>query len=338
MSAPNSPDPNGLASARLPSYSVVITTDGGGSALTALLTALDHAAGPRPDSVVVVDHAATPAGSALEFGRLTLPITVHESGGKGPAAARNAGWQQCGSDWIAFLDEGSEVTHDWPQRLVTDLARCGPSEALSAAVVNGPDRIRWNTADLAVRRSALAELGGFDEHLRHGRDGSDLALRMLDADYRVSDGLRVTGHPGPGDGSGWLAGVRAQLGTPDDAQMSARHGWSWRRNAGVGTGRLAEYAAATASGLGALGLLVARRPRAAAAAAGVWLGFTGRFAVTERRSGPTGSSAIGQAVVDAALAPPVACYARIRDGVGRLIGGRSELPRGSNSPNQADTR
>ncbi|WP_418605725.1 glycosyltransferase family 2 protein [Georgenia sp. SUBG003] len=44
------------------------------------------------------------------------------SGGRGPAAARNAGWRTTTAEWVAFLDDDVLLPADWSCRLAADLA------------------------------------------------------------------------------------------------------------------------------------------------------------------------------------------------------------------------
>ena len=93
--------------------------------------------------------------------------------GRGPAAARNAGWRACGAEWVAFLDDDVEPAARWLDALEADLAAAGPGVAgVQGRIVVplpsgrrptdwerntlGLERARWATADLAYRRAALA--------------------------------------------------------------------------------------------------------------------------------------------------------------------------------------
>ncbi len=50
-------------------------------------------------------------------------------------------------------------------------------------------RTRWITADMAYRTEALRRVGGFDERFpRAFREDADLALRLLDAGWRIRRG------------------------------------------------------------------------------------------------------------------------------------------------------
>src|SRR5919199_608834 len=64
--------------------------------------------------------------------------------------------------------------------------------------VAGLERARWATADIAYRRDALAEVGGFDERSpRAYREDADLGLRGTAAGWRIAAGARAVLHPVP---------------------------------------------------------------------------------------------------------------------------------------------
>ncbi|HYY18807.1 MAG TPA: glycosyltransferase family A protein, partial [Streptosporangiaceae bacterium] len=87
------------------------------------LAALDSAAGPAPEQVVIVDdRPARPGPLDIDPGPSALPLHVVSSGGVGPAAARNAGWRVTSTPWVAFLDDDVRVSGDWRSRLAEDLA------------------------------------------------------------------------------------------------------------------------------------------------------------------------------------------------------------------------
>src|SRR4029434_11335336 len=63
--------------------------------------------------------------------------------------------------------------------------------------VAGLDGATWITADMVVRRAALEDVGGFDERFpRAYREDTDLALRLLDAGWRLRLGQRRGPPPG----------------------------------------------------------------------------------------------------------------------------------------------
>ncbi len=94
-------------------YSVVIPTIGRPS-LAELVASVDQA--PAPARIVIADDRPIP-GSPLSLPATSAPLVVVRTCGRGPAAARNAGWQATQSEWVAFLDDDVAVPSDWCTRL-----------------------------------------------------------------------------------------------------------------------------------------------------------------------------------------------------------------------------
>jgi HAD superfamily hydrolase (TIGR01662 family) len=254
------------------SFDVVIPTAGRPS-LSRLLDALKRGRGPRPGRVVVAD------------GR-----------GRGPAAARNAGWRACRSEWVAFLDDDVVPETWWAAELAADLEAVGPEVgAVQGQIrvprpsgrrptdwernVGGLEAARWATADMAYRRSALLAVNGFDERFpRAYREDTDLGLRVTEAGWRIVRGRRAVQHPaGPADR--WVS-VRRQAGNADDALMDALHGDGWRERGGAPRGTRRRHLATAA--LGSLALLPPARPLATAA----WAAMTADLARRRISPGP----------------------------------------------------
>jgi len=306
--------------------SVVVPTIGRPS-LDALLDALAAATGPRPAELILVDDR--PAGAPLHPGRPGLPpVRVVRTGGGGPARARNLGWRAAATEWVAFLDDDVVPDPDWYERLAADLADLPADVAGSQGRVRVPlpdDRrptdwergtaglatSSWITADLAYRRAALAEVGGFDERFpRAFREDSDLALRVLDTGKRLVRGERRITHP-VRPASRWIS-LRVQAGNADDVLMRRLHGRGWRARADAALGRRPQHLVVTASALTAVALAAARRPRAAALAAAVWGAGTAEFAWARLRPGPrTRDETVTMAVTSAAI-PPLATWYFLR--------------------------
>ncbi|MUN40861.1 HAD-IIIA family hydrolase [Actinomadura litoris] len=322
------------------SCTVVIPTIGRASlrvTLDALLTALEHGPGPAPHEIIVVDDRPGPGAP------LPLPpsaghgVRVIRSGGRGPAAARNAGWRAATTEWVAFLDDDVVPEPAWPARLAADLAGLPPRVAGSQGRLTVPlpeDRrptdwerctaalagADWITADMAYRRGVLAALGGFDERFRRAyREDADLALRVLDAGHGLVAGDRRLRHPVRP--AGFWASVRAQAGNADDVLMRRVHGPGWRERAGEGRGLLRRHAATTAAGLLALAAAPAalrggRGGRGAAlfllAAGGTWTALTARFAYERIRPGPRTPGETAKMLVTSAAIPPAAIRHRAR--------------------------
>ncbi|HVI38471.1 MAG TPA: glycosyltransferase, partial [Gaiellales bacterium] len=94
---------------------VVIPTVGR-SCLGRLLTSIERERVHERGRVIVVDDR--PGTTALE-----LPVwAIRVAGrGAGPAAARNRGWNASDADWIAFLDDDTELTPAWLEQLESDI-------------------------------------------------------------------------------------------------------------------------------------------------------------------------------------------------------------------------
>ncbi len=162
--------------------------------------------------IVVDDGSSTPlcptdfAGASCEF-----EILRHDRS-LGPAAARNTGLARCGTEFVAFLDSDVVPRRGWLEALLGHF--CDPEVALVAprivALHVGDTAVgRYETvrseldlgareapvmpygpvayvpsAAMVVRRSALLEVGGFDENLRSGED-VDLCWRLVESGSRL---------------------------------------------------------------------------------------------------------------------------------------------------------
>jgi histidinol-phosphate phosphatase family protein len=307
---------------------LVIPTTGRPS-LARLLGSIDRAGG-APGRVLIVDDrpSAEPA--------LTVPPWAEVLRGRaaGPAAARNRGWRSSEAPWVVFLDDDTQLTPSWFMRLAGDL-QVGlrvagsqgqiivprpPARAPTDAerVTIGLEAARYATADMALRRSALERVGGFDERFpRAYREDADLALRLMDAGYVLVRGRRQTVHPL--GAAGTLSALRRQAGNRDDVFMRARHGRDWRQRAGAPRGRLRRHLAVTAAGLVAPALLATGRRRAAGAAGAAWLVGTAEFAWARIAPGPPTAREIGGLAVTSLAIPPLAVW--------HAAAGIAELPR-----------
>jgi HAD superfamily hydrolase (TIGR01662 family) len=324
------------------SYDIVVPTVGRPS-LVRLLDALasqDDLEASGPTRVLLVDDRCDPMRARLgvyiahKRARIDLPaalrarIGVLRSGGRGPAAARNVGWRAAGSPWVAFLDDDVVPSADWCARLVEDLRAAGPPVAgvLGRIVVPLPEdrrptdwernvagleRARWATADLAYRRDALAQVGGFDERFtRNYREDADLALRIVGTGWEIVQGNRTITHP-VGPASPWKS-LAAQAGNADDALMRKLHGRDWRERAGAAKGRLPRHAATAAAALTSLVALTARRPRAATAAGALWALGSAELAYARIAPGPRTTKEIATMTATSAAMPFVATGYRLR--------------------------
>ncbi|KUL36879.1 transferase [Streptomyces sp. NRRL F-4489] len=308
-----------------PAYAVVIPTLGRPS-LTACLAALAQARGPAPHRIVLVDDRPLTDCAPLP---VEIPATLRDRTetvhgyGDGPAAARNAGWRAVdGVPWVVFLDDDVVPGPRWAEDLADDLRAATARTAGVAARISVPlpagreptdwerntaglATAKWITADMAFRRAALADVGGFDERFRRAfREDADLALRLLDAGWELAQGRRRTTHPvRPADR--WVS-VRLQAGNADDVLMNRLHGRGWWRRAQAPRGRLPGHLAVTAAAGGALVCAALGRRRAALGLAAGWLAGTAEFAWARIAPGPRTRDEVATMALTSALIPPVA--------------------------------
>ena len=326
-----------------PSYAVVIPTIGR-PGLAELVATVDG--DPAPTCIVVVDDRRR-AAAELDLPETSAPLTVLQTHGRGPAAARNAGWRAADAEWIAFLDDDVKVPRDWCQRLMRDLSdlpdqvaasqawlyvpappqrRPTDSERRTLALVGAP----WITADMAYRRAVLVATGGFDERFpRAFREDSDLALRTVRLGYVMTWGERVTTHP-LASPTNWRSSLKDQAGNADNAWLRTKYGRRWRSLSGTTRGRTGRHLITTAAATTALAAVASRRvvpaprrwARVAAAAGLLWAGLTAEFAIGRILAGPRTAREITTMVVTSALIPPLAVAHRLRGEVRARLGGR----------------
>ena len=312
-----------------PRYDVVVPT-AGRPELARLLTALAEQRGPAPERVIVVDDrrgtSATVPGEGLELGpaakELGQALELVRGAGRGPAAARNAGWRRGRAPWVVFLDDDVAPAPDWCECLAEDLAGLEPDVAASQGRVRVPppadrrptdrercvaglERAVWATADMAYRRDVLAGVGGFDERFpRAYREDADLGLRVVRAGHRIVRGRRTVVHPVRP--AGRLASVRLQAGNADDVLMRALHGRAWRAAAGAPPGRRRRHLATAGAAVVAGGALVEGRGRLAAAAGAVWALGTAELTWARIAPGPRTRAEVATMLLTSALIPPAA--------------------------------
>jgi HAD superfamily hydrolase (TIGR01662 family) len=285
---------------RSTSFDIVIPTIGRAS-LHRLLGALERCDGTRPAAIVIADDRPGASTRLPDLGHVRPRPVVVEVGGRGPAAARNAGWRRCSSPWIVFLDDDVVPEPAWLGDLAADLTSCRARTAAvqGRLIVPLPDERRptdwernvarlessaWITADMAVRRRALLDIGGFDERFRRAyREDTDLALRLMDAGWELGRGSRRVAHPVRP--TTWRQSVAAQRGNADDALMRRLHGSRWRTAGTAPAGALPAHTATVACAVTAVVAALCghrRSARCAGLAAGA---LVGRFWAVRVRGG-----------------------------------------------------
>jgi GT2 family glycosyltransferase len=161
--------------------------------------------------VIVVDDAASgdsrPA-SLVGAIRDRLDVSLRHTGGRGPAAARNAGASEARGTILLFTDDDCRVDAQW-LRTLSQSIRSAPTTGAGGRIVNRVGDNRWSTAsqrvidmvyayynadpaqatflasnNLAVHADAFRELGGFDEQFRWAED-RDFCRRWLAAGFEL---------------------------------------------------------------------------------------------------------------------------------------------------------
>lgn len=290
--------------------SVVVPTLGRDSLGDLLAALVPQLRGYPETELILVDDRRDPAGP-LEVG--AAGVQVLAGPGAGPAAARNTGWRAARHPWVAFLDDDVVPAPDWLAALHAELSGAdgsvgGVQGVLSVPLPGTPDDWAantatladgaWITADMAYRRAALAEAGGFDERFpRAFREDAEIAYRVRRAGWRLERGHRRSTHPVRPEGP-WVS-LRSQRGNADDALLRRLYGPGWRGLLEIPAGRRRRHAVVTATGAGAAGLAAmavtagryAARPArllatGAALLGGAWLAGTAEFLVHRVRRAP----------------------------------------------------
>lgn len=173
--------------------------------------------------VLVVDDGSSPPVRTDDFAGLHSEVRVlRHATSRGPAAARNTGLSACQTDFVAFLDSDVVPRRGWLEALLGHF--CDPAVALVAPRIvglNEPHNVvaRYEavrssldlgqreapvvpygtvsyvpSAAIICRRSALVDVGGFDETLRSGED-VDLCWRFIEAGARLRyEPIALVGH------------------------------------------------------------------------------------------------------------------------------------------------
>ena len=161
--------------------------------------------------VVVVDDGAdgeATAAGAVEVVLDRLDVSLLESNGRGPSAARNLGATGARGSILLFTDDDCRVDAQWLRTLALSI-RDTPTTAAGGRIVNQFDDNRWSAAsqrvidivyayynadparatflasnNLAVHAVAFRERGGFDERFRWAED-RDFCRRWLAAGHEL---------------------------------------------------------------------------------------------------------------------------------------------------------
>lgn len=159
---------------------------------------------PAAYEIIIVDDAACKE-TRLQVEQCTRQaaergLSVHylsTTGKRGPAAARNLGWQAAKGEITAFTDDDCLPAHEWLSAGVA--AFTGDVMAVSGRIrvplppeptdyqydTSHLEQSEFATANCFYRREALLAVGGFDERFKTAwREDSDLFFLMLERQFR----------------------------------------------------------------------------------------------------------------------------------------------------------
>ncbi len=190
------------------SVSVVIPVLNAARTLPLCLAALGRL-DPKPDEIIFVDNGSSDGSQGLlkafESDHAEWSVRCLVQPARGASAARNTGIKAAAGEIIAFTDADCEPDADWLERLVVpfqDQAVGGVAGRIVGAAggsiwelfsslytLQSPGQpslhTTWTpwaggfpTANLAVRRSLLDQLGGFDESVTIYGEDYDLCARL----------------------------------------------------------------------------------------------------------------------------------------------------------------
>ena len=166
---------------------VVVATRDRAERLRALLASLD---GEDVELFVVDDGSEDHTPEVLAG----IPH-IRVDPGRGPAAARNAGWRATSAPLVAFIDDDCVAQPGWATALARaagdgafvvgrtepdprELDRLGAFSRTQSVQGAGP---YFQTCNIAYPRDLLERLGGFDEAFSHFGEDTDLGHRALAA-------------------------------------------------------------------------------------------------------------------------------------------------------------
>jgi GT2 family glycosyltransferase len=190
----------------VPLFSVVVCSYNGSATLEACLVSLERLRYPRLELILVDDGSTDSVPEIAARHPLARYLRLERAG---LSAARNAGAEAASGELLAFTDDDCVVHEDWLTFLLLAFAKGddvvaagGPNvppsprtrgEALVAAAPGGPSHVLLDDCEaehlpgcnLALRKSALLAIGGFDTRFRTAGDDVDVCWRLRDAGGRL---------------------------------------------------------------------------------------------------------------------------------------------------------
>lgn len=196
---------------KIPQLSVVVIGRNEGQRLSRCLSSVDGMRGYQDTEVIYVDSASSDGSPqvASDFGAQVIALN---RGSHTAAAGRNAGWQRALAPYILFLDGDTVLRPNFPLAALNILEadqsvgavwghrremcteRSIYNRVLDLDWIYAPGETLFCGGDVLIRRSALAEVGGYDSDLMAGEE-PELCRRLRAAGHRILHvDLPMTGH------------------------------------------------------------------------------------------------------------------------------------------------
>ncbi|HSN20872.1 MAG TPA: glycosyltransferase [Usitatibacter sp.] len=284
---------------------------------------------PHSYEIIVADDAADPSVRRLvaswEARTRGAPMVryVAVAGTRGPAGARNRGWEIATAGIIAFTDDDTIPRPDWlaegckamtsgvtavAGRVEVPLPAHRPLTDYELDIAH-MRTAEFLTANCFVRRSALAAIGGFDERFTSAwREDSDLQFRLLEANGKVV-GARNAVVEHPVRPMPFAGGIRQHRKIAFDALLYKKHPRLYReriRRAPPWSYYLI-VAALAATAWGA----AARSPALAWGGFAAWLALTAAFCLKRLARTSRAPGHVAEMIVTSIAIPPVAVFWRL---------------------------
>jgi GT2 family glycosyltransferase len=284
---------------------------------------------PHLYEIIVADDAAEPRVRHLaarwEARTAGAPMVryVAVTGTRGPAGARNRGWEIASGEVIAFTDDDTVPGRSW---LTEGLKAMTPEVSAAAGRVEVPlptDRAltdyeldianmrtaEFLTANCFVRRAALEAIGGFDERFTSAwREDSDLQFRLLEANGRVVAAPNaIVEHPvRPMPFAG---GIRQHRKIAFDALLYKKHPDLYR--ARIRRAPPWNYYLTVAALVAIVWGALAREPALAWGGFAVWLLLTAAFCLQRLARTSHDPVHVAEMIITSIAIPPVAVFWRL---------------------------
>jgi GT2 family glycosyltransferase len=186
-----------------PTASIVVPTRARLDYLEVALASISPQAIAAGAELIVVDDAGPSDAARALTGRLGARYEPHPHP-MGLNVARNTGVERSSGELVVFVDDDVEVAEGWLPALLAATREhpdvevftgpihprlegspprsCGreapPITSLDLGPTDTPARFAWGS-NMAIRRSALERVGGFDVSLEHGGDEQEWQERLL---------------------------------------------------------------------------------------------------------------------------------------------------------------